>query len=56
MTEDNLSKSPLAKWQDMPNDGSLDTFAKLTYLSSQSLRLTEPGVIILPNNAIFAEV
>ena len=56
MTEDNLSKNSLAKWQDVPNDGSLDTFAKLTYLSSQSLRLTEPSVIILPNNAILAEV
>jgi hypothetical protein len=56
MTEDNLSKSSLAKWQDVPNDGSLDTFANLTYLSSQSLRLTESGVIILPNNAILPEV
>ncbi|MCK4354708.1 MAG: hypothetical protein KAW83_05585 [Dehalococcoidia bacterium] len=56
MTEDNLSKKSLAKWQDMPNDGSLDTFAKLTYLSSDTLRLTEPGVTILPNNAILAEI
>ncbi|MCD5401570.1 hypothetical protein LR013_03130 [candidate division NPL-UPA2 bacterium] len=56
MTEDNLSKNSLAKWQDVPNDGSLDTFAKLTYLNSQSLRLTEPGVIVLPNNAILAKV
>lgn len=56
MTENNLSKNSLAKWQDVPNDGSLDTFAKLTKLGSQSLRLTEPGVAILPNNAILAEV
>lgn len=56
MTENNLSKNSLAKWQDVPNDGSLDTFAKLTNLSSQSLRLTEPGVVLLPNNAILVEV
>jgi len=56
MTEDNPTKKSLAKWRDMPNDGSLDTLAKLIYLSSDALRLIEPGVMILPNNAILAEV
>jgi hypothetical protein len=56
MIKSNLLKNSLTKWQDVPNDGSLDTFAKLTYLSSKPLRLTEPGVIILPHNAILAEM
>ena len=56
MTQDNLPKKSLAKWQDIPNDSSLDTFAKLTYVSPDKLRLTEPGVVILPNNAMLAEV
>ncbi len=56
MTEYNSSKSSLTGWHDVPNDGSLQTFAESTYLSPQSLRLTEPGVVILPSNGILAQV
>ena len=56
MTEDSWSKESPAKWHDVPNDGSLNTFAKLTNLSYQSLQLAEQEVAILPNNTILAEV
>lgn len=50
MTSGNLSKKPSIKWQDVPNDGSLDTFAKLNNLSIKALQLSEKEVIILPDN------
>ena len=37
------------------NDGSLDTFAKSNYLNSEALKLTKPGVIILPYNTYFSK-
>lgn len=55
MTKDNLPKNSSAKWQDIPNSGSLDDFAKLTHLNSQSLKLTESDVLILPNNTKLSE-
>jgi hypothetical protein len=46
----------LNEWQDVPNDGSLDSFAESNILSSAALRrFSGSGVTILPNNAILAE-
>jgi len=56
MTKDALLKNSMPKWLDIPNDGTLDNFAHLNYLNSQSLRLKKPGVIILPNNTILADM
>lgn len=41
-----------AEWQDVQNDGNIETFAKLNLLNSKSLQISGEGVIILPNNTL----
>lgn len=47
-----LPKNSPANWQNIQNDGTIDTFAKVNFLNSNSLQISGEGVIILPNNTI----
>lgn len=55
MGKNNLRKKSIPKWNDVPNDGSLNSLAVSTKLSANSLQIQEQGVIILPNNTTLTE-
>ncbi|MGA9754836.1 MAG: hypothetical protein WBV23_06805 [Desulfobaccales bacterium] len=42
-----------AKWQDIANDGSIDTFAHLNNLCSEKLKLSKNDALVIPNNTFF---
>ena len=56
MPLNDLTKKSIAKWEDVPNDGLLDTFTKLNNIDSEFLQLSEQEVIILPDNTRYPEV
>lgn len=55
MSADKESSTKRIEWSNIPNDGLLDTFANLNNLDSQSIRMTSPGVLLLPNNQFLGD-
>ncbi len=56
MRRRNSPDNSTIEWQSIQNDGKLDSFAEFNQLNTEALRLTEPGVIVLPSNSMLLDM